>query len=281
MHPEDSPTPGASPVWHEAAQPKLAVGPIRRALDYERQVWWAIAVFPLFAVMLIAMLKLASPWWYMVLNREDGVVEWMTAAVYLVAAGFAASLVLSFRRRKENMYALLCAGLGIGMVFIAMEEISWGQRLFGIATPDFVESINMQGEVTLHNVRGFPVHEAYIAVGLYGAFARTIATLLLGGRHPKLVSLVTPPPALFLYFFVPFLLYAYYQFIWYTELVPYGLEWGEYWTERGGFLSGDDQESIELLLSFGFLLFTLVNWVRYRVGAPFTLGRLGDPRLGR
>ena len=57
MHPEDSPTPGASPVWHEAAQPKLAVGPIRRALDYERQVWWAIAVFPLFAVMLIAALR--------------------------------------------------------------------------------------------------------------------------------------------------------------------------------------------------------------------------------
>jgi hypothetical protein len=272
MYWENSERLGASPTWHKEAPPKLAVRPIRLALKHQQQLFWAIALFPLFALLLIGALKL-KPYWYMVVNREDGLVEWATAIVYLVAAGFAISLVLNFGRRKEKIYALLYAGLAVGMIFVAMEEISWGQRVFGIDTPGFVEDINEQNEITLHNVEGFPLHEAYIAVGVYGAFSRMIATPILGKSYPHLVNLLTPPRALFLYFFIPALLYAYYEWIWYTELVPIDREWGDYWSERGGSLSGDDQESIELLLSLGFLLFTIVNWVRYRVGAPLTLGR--------
>jgi hypothetical protein len=262
----------ASPAWRNEAPPKLAVKPVQLALKHQQRVFWAIALFPLFALLMIAVVKL-KPYWYMTLNREDGLVEWATAAVYLVAAGFAISLVLSFWRLRERLYVLLYSGLAVGMIFVAMEEISWGQRLLGVDTPDYVEDINLQGEITFHNVEGFPLHEAYIAVGFYGAFSRVIATPFLGKHYPHLVNLLTPPRALFLYFFIPFLLYAYYEFLWYTELAPSGLEWGEYWIERGGSLSGDDQESIELLLSLGFLLFTVVTWVRYRIGAPFTLGR--------
>jgi hypothetical protein len=263
----------ASPAWHRKSPSKLAVKPIQLALKHQRQVFWAIALFPLFVLLLIAAVKL-KPYWYAVFNREDGLVEWATAIVYLVAAGFVISLALNlWRVSKERLYALLYSGLAAAMIFVAMEEISWGQRLLGIDTPDFVEDINLQGEITFHNVEGFPLHQSYILVGFYGAFSRMIATPFLGRRYPHLVNLLTPPRALFLYFFISFLLYAYYEFLWYTELVPYGIDWPEYWTGRGGSLSGHDQESIELLLSLGFLLFTVVNWVRYRVGAPFTLGR--------
>jgi hypothetical protein len=40
----------------------------------------------------------------------------------------------------------------VGMVFIAGEEISWGQRLFGWVTPAELEAVNNQGESNLHNV---------------------------------------------------------------------------------------------------------------------------------
>ena len=38
------------------------------------------------------------------------------------------------------------------MVFVAGEEISWGQRIFGFATPDFLIRLNNQKEFTVHNI---------------------------------------------------------------------------------------------------------------------------------
>ena len=38
------------------------------------------------------------------------------------------------------------------MVFVAGEEISWGQRIFGFATPDFLLPLNQQGEFNVHNI---------------------------------------------------------------------------------------------------------------------------------
>jgi hypothetical protein len=32
------------------------------------------------------------------------------------------------------------------------EEISWGQRIFGVATPEAVARINLQNELTIHNI---------------------------------------------------------------------------------------------------------------------------------
>ena len=32
------------------------------------------------------------------------------------------------------------------------EEISWGQRILGIETPDLIRSVNVQNEISLHNI---------------------------------------------------------------------------------------------------------------------------------
>jgi hypothetical protein len=36
-----------------------------------------------------------------------------------------------------------------------LEEISWGQRIFNIETPQFLKNINMQKEITIHNLKIF------------------------------------------------------------------------------------------------------------------------------
>jgi hypothetical protein len=245
--------------------------PIQLALEHERRILWLVALFPLLAMMATATFKL-MPRLYMFLTREDSVVEWATAVVYVLAAGFAVSSVLHFRRNREWLYVLLYGVLGAGMFLIAMEEISWGQRQLGIETPHPLADINWKGELNFHNISGFPLHEVYIAVGFYGAFSRLIAAPLLSKRFPKLVDLVTPPCVLFLFFFIPFLYYAYNEYLYYTELLPRGLQWAEYWRTNERFIGGKESEPIELLLSLGFLLFTVLNWIRYRVGAPLTLG---------
>ncbi len=51
------------------------------------------------------------------------------------------------------------------MVFIAGEEISWGQRALGFATPDFLLNLNAQSEFNLHNIKIGVTRKLY----LYGS----------------------------------------------------------------------------------------------------------------
>jgi hypothetical protein len=79
------------------------------------------------------------------LGSEDGITEWLTALLFLLAAVL---FFISFRRTK-NIFLL---GLSILFVFGAGEEISWGQRLFNFATPESLKSMNMQEEFNIHNL---------------------------------------------------------------------------------------------------------------------------------
>jgi hypothetical protein len=107
---------------------------------------------------------------------------------FCLAAGFAAALTLHFRRQKERVYALLYAILAVGLLLGALEEISWGQRQLGFATPQAIEALNQKSESNFHNMEGFPLHAAFIFVGFYGAFSRLLAAPVLGRRYPKVVS---------------------------------------------------------------------------------------------
>ena len=86
------------------------------------------------------------------LEGEDGVSEWWSAAAYLAAAGMAgaaARLLHGLGHRNLVWTQLLLAAL---FFLGAMEEVSWGQRLFGWGTPAILREVNEQGETTLHNL---------------------------------------------------------------------------------------------------------------------------------
>jgi hypothetical protein len=157
----------------------------------------------------------------------------------------------------------------IGLFVIAMEEISWGQRIVGMDTPEFFATNNAKEEINFHNMYGFPLHTAYLIVGAYGAFARILVPSDLSRRYPTLVELFTPSLLTFLYFFIPFLLYAYYEYLYHRYMMPLQLEWSEIFRPED-FIDGKDQEPIELLLSLGFLLFVVINTYRYRYGRAAT-----------
>lgn len=59
------------------------------------------------------------------------------------------AVVLSGRQRLISMTAAALA------LLLILEEISWGQQLFGWATPSAVAQINAQNETTLHNLIWF------------------------------------------------------------------------------------------------------------------------------
>jgi hypothetical protein len=83
---------------------------------------------------------------------EDGFVEWLTVLGLL--AGSFTCFYRFFKLRKEKRWMFLTATflLGILLFFAAGEEISWGQRLFGIESPEYFKQRNTQGETNLHNL---------------------------------------------------------------------------------------------------------------------------------
>jgi hypothetical protein len=96
---------------------------------------------------------------------EDGPSEWLTALVFF--AGAAVFAVRAWRgRRGGRLGALLYGTAAALLAFIALEEISYGQRLLGVATPAWLAEANDQGEITLHNLHNPLMLNAYPMTGL-------------------------------------------------------------------------------------------------------------------
>ena len=67
------------------------------------------------------------------------------------------------RRNGEPTFVTLFYGVfSLGLLVTGMEEIAWGQWLFGFKTPDFLYRINRQREVTLHNIGPLQGHTEYL-----------------------------------------------------------------------------------------------------------------------
>jgi hypothetical protein len=98
------------------------------------------------------------------LGREDGPVEIASAVACLLLSVVAARRFL----RSPRGARAPSAALAILGVVGAGEEISWGQRIFGIESPPFFASHNVQGETNLHNLLPPPWDGILAAVLLLG-----------------------------------------------------------------------------------------------------------------
>ena len=94
-------------------------------------------------------LRAADPILYRALMREDNLVEWLTVVWLLLAA---LTLLATARRERSVHLRWLWLLGGVALLFGAGEEISWGQRIFGLATPDFLLALNAQNELNVHNI---------------------------------------------------------------------------------------------------------------------------------
>ncbi len=142
-------------------------GPVRRARDMALA---ATAVL----VPVIGIAYAGRPWLGLEgLFVEDGPSEWFTALVFLAAAAVFAARAWRARAARR-LTALVCGTAAAVCAFIAFEEISYGQRLLGLATPDWLAEVNDQQEISLHNLHNPFMLNAYPVAGL-GLFAVMMA----------------------------------------------------------------------------------------------------------
>lgn len=83
---------------------------------------------------------------------EDRLVEWGQVILF-AGAGVMGAIIAADRFRRGSVgQGVLWVFIVLALVFICGEEIAWGQRLFGLETPELLEEINKQNEITLHNI---------------------------------------------------------------------------------------------------------------------------------
>jgi hypothetical protein len=153
---------------------------------------------------------------YEALMQEDRPVEWATVILFFAAGIVRLRHAVRARRAFDFLVALFC-------LFVAGEEISWGQRLIGFTPPDAFLERNTQQELNIHNfadVFGRPKWVLMMALTGYGLVLPAVARI--GTMRRLLEAVGSTPPALVL---APWFAVAVALLYWYP--VTFTGEWVE------------------------------------------------------
>jgi hypothetical protein len=145
IHPDDYPFSGV----------KLSVPVYTYGLIYHKYIW------PMkmqknsstFSLLILTTLYIFSAFilTYKVLPQlagEDGVIEYFSALIWFIGLLIASSILYSGRFEKRFIIIVF-----LSLCFFSMgEEISWGQRILNIDTPESIANANLQGEFNFHNL---------------------------------------------------------------------------------------------------------------------------------
>lgn len=173
--------------------------------------------------------------------KEDHLIE-NFQAIFLFFSGILSLFIAKAYLKKSMIISILFFLAAVGLIFVAGDEISWGQRILRIATPEYIGRSNAQNEITVHNYMAFhgSVHFLFLLIGIYGSimfivykyFGKTL------GRFRYFYVLI-PPAYLFPFFFAGFL----YNFV----------------ISLGDHTIGDWSEPTELMLYLGVFFYMLIT----------------------
>lgn len=218
-------------------------------------------LFPIICSLLFLGLKIMAPGIYRPAIQEDSIIEYMQASFYFLSSIIAFIIAIRFLYYRLVLHGILYLLLFIGLLFITNEEISWGQRILAMQTPTYFKTHNTQKEISIHNLEYIQpyLRNIYILVGLYGTFAWFLFYKIKATRI-NILRFIVPEWFISSYFYA--LLFIYICFYYISPFVLY--HFGNEHFRIGAFLIWRDQEPAELLCALGFLIFTIVNYIKSR-----------------
>lgn len=173
------------------------------------RLWWA------WVPLVITFLQIIKEFFFdhhtlTIFLSEGG--PWETAQACLMAAGFVlAVLILKEIPKSAPKYLYGWVALAaIACFYVAGEEVSWGQHLFGWATPEFWAEVNDQQETNLHNTSSWLDQKPRLVLEI-GVLTGGLIFPLLYKYKPSVL------PALFAPIYPP-------RFLWLTALLVVGLK---------------------------------------------------------
>ncbi|KKP65231.1 MAG: hypothetical protein UR61_C0029G0009 [candidate division WS6 bacterium GW2011_GWE1_34_7] len=186
---------------------------------------------------------------YELIGMEDGPLEWIQFSLFLISTVLA--ILLAIKCKKNVFLFSIYILFALALLFISLEEISWGERIFnGINTelaPVSIMERNIQGELNIHNIDAIhsKIGYVYILVGFVGCFSWLLVYISkkifsLNKSVLKILEQVVPSFIFFFYFFPLFI----------NLITNYGFR-------------PQDYEVVEFVLSIGIFLY-LVEGYRKR-----------------
>ncbi len=199
------------------------------------------------------------------LVREDGVIEWIqflflvatTVCCYLIARGYRRYYNSPLVRGGFLLFSLLS-------ILLAAEEISWGQRLLAIETPVLLQEINVQNEITLHNLEYVQRvrHWLLIFFGASGLLMTFAADRLRTRASQKLLTAFLPPHNFRIIFALILVSGLYVEVAELFKLVSTDVQAAE----RLWFIAGRFSEIGELLVALAACWYSLVKGYEMKLG---------------
>ena len=142
------------------------------------------------------MIQSLDPNLYYLTVQEDEYLEWMSFWAFFVAG------LVYLRKALFTGFSLrhdwFVIGLALFCLFVAFEEISWGQRIFGYRPPEYFLESNFQQELNLHNVVDSQLRKLALRLVIFGYGVVLPALALIPGiaRITTRLGVVAPPWAL-------------------------------------------------------------------------------------
>lgn len=205
------------------------------------------------ACVALTVLAFVAPDTFVRAFQEDGPFEMSSAFLYFASA--AACLLLAARAVGHRLLRFWLRLLALLFVFVGGEEISWGQRMIGFATPENLAAVNVQGEFTLHNVYS---NSLFVYPGLAVTALLLFVLPLLRARSERARQILdafefpTAPLACAWLYGLAVLAYAVVGLRLGTP-TPLPINWSDH-------LPHYDDEMLEFLISLLFATYALSHW---------------------
>ncbi len=227
-----------------------------------KKILSSIFLFPIGLIITFVLIKILFPNVYGIIISEDHLLEYLQAILYFISFILTLYIAITSFKSRKYFFGFIYLILSVVLIFWFFEEISWGQRIFNIPNSEYFETYNAQKELSIHNLNIFQhyLDEVYIILGLYGAFASFLIPKYLKDRFRGKIEYIVPGWYLLFYFFPIFIIYMFFGY-----LSPFMTHYYEISIFRiDNIIVWRDQETAELLLALGFVLFFAINSFRVK-----------------